>query len=282
MILSSDCNEKIQDELKFQVLTSLYEDSTQWKLTDKKLDNILLNLNKFPGNKAISHIDPEIEILGKMKADSSIWKANFIRINKGKGHLYYHSDPIFLTNYYLLNAQSASYTEAIFSYLKDQKTLWFVDTQKKNTSASPLSFVLKNPPLRYAWWLFLAGLCTFAFFGAKRKQRIIPVVEPLKNKSVDFVQSIGNLYLQEGDFHEMMEKKAQYFLQRVKMELLIDGQKIDNAFANKLQLKTGASEDKINTALALIKKGTDPYASVTKEELITMNRLLDEILPISK
>lgn len=118
----------------------------------------------------------------------------------------------------------------------------------------------------------------FVIFNAKRKQRIVPVIEPLKNKSVEFVKSIGNLYLQEGDFHDMMAKKAQFFLNKVRMDLLIDTQNLDGDFSHKLHLKTGKSLEEINEAVILIKKGQDPYASVMKEDLIRMNQLLDQIL----
>ena len=79
----------------------------------------------------------------------------------------------------------------------------------------------------------LGGLILLSF-NAKRKQRIVPVEEPLRNTSLDFVKSIGNLYLQEGDFHDMMAKKAQYFLNKVRMDLLIDTQNLDEEFTKKI------------------------------------------------
>ena len=190
-----------------------------------------------------------------------------------------HSEPLIVTNFYLLKPESKNYVQDVFSYLSERETVWFSGANKNVAeSRSPLRFILANPPLRYAWWLLLAGLVLFIIFNAKRKQRIVPIVEPLKNKSVEFVKSIGNLYLQEGDFHDMMAKKAQYFLNRVRMDLLIDTKNLDEKFIHLLHLKTGKSIEKINEATVLIKKGQDPYATVMKEDLIKMNRLLDEIL----
>ena len=76
----------------------------------------------------------------------------------------------------------------------------------------------------------------------------------------------------------MMAKKAQYFLNRVRMDLLIDTQNIDEEFAKKLQLKTGKPIEMISEAISLIKRAQDPYASVMKEDLAKINKLLDEIL----
>jgi hypothetical protein len=43
-------------------------------------------------------------------------------------------------------------------------------------------------------------------------------------------------------------------------------------------LKTGKPMEMINEAISLIKRAQDPYASVMKEDLARINKLLDEIL----
>ena len=84
--------------------------------------------------------------------------------------------------------------------------------------------------------------------------------------------------MQEGDFHDMMAKKAQYFLNRIRTELLIDTQNLDENFVHILHLKTGTSREKIIEAIDYIQRAQDPYATVMKDELGKMNKLLDEIL----
>lgn len=277
MILSTYFPKNIQDTLKISMSAVSFEEETVLKLTDKKFLGDSLVMDKFPESKGFSYIGQNNEILGVTDNSVDKMQPNFMKVNFGKGYLYLHSDPTMLTNYYLLKPVSEKYIQDVFSYLPNRETIWFVDTQEID-SLSPLSFILSKPALRYAWWLFLAGLLLFAIFHAKRKQRVVPIIEPLKNKSVEFVKSIGNLYLQEGDFHDMMAKKAQYFLNRIRIDLLIGTQNLDDAFAKKLQLKTGKSIGNINEAISLIKKAQDPYASVMKEDLIRMNKLLDEIL----
>ncbi|WP_235815347.1 hypothetical protein [Chryseobacterium sp. Hurlbut01] len=247
------------------------------KLTDKKYQNDFIKLDKFPSGRGFSYIKPGVEVLGKTVEEDNSDQANFIKAKLGKGNIYVHCEPLFLTNYYLLKSGNTKYAQDVFSYLKDRETLWFVEANTKE-SRFFMRFILGNPALKYAWWLLLSGLALFIFFNAKRKQRIVPIIEPLKNTSLDFVKSIGNLYLQEGDFHDMMAKKAQYFLNKVRLDLLIDTQNLDDEFAKKLQLKTGKNIEIINESVSLIKKAQDPYASVMKEDLIRMNKLLDDIL----
>ncbi|MBU4537368.1 MAG: hypothetical protein L6264_12625 [Weeksellaceae bacterium] len=279
MLISEKFPEYLSDELGFQHLYEAYGERNMLTLTDKKLSSDSLVLDKLPSERGFVGILKDHEILGGNADEHGNNKANFIKINYGEGHIYLHAEPLIVTNYYLLIPGNEKYVQDVFSYLPGRETVWFSGKNETSAeSASPLRFILSKPALRYAWWLLLGGLLLFVIFNAKRKQRIVPIIEPLKNKSVEFVKSIGNLYLQEGDFHDMMSKKAQFFLNKVRMDLLIDTQNIDGYFAHKLHLKTGKNLQNINEAISLIKKGQDPYASVMKEDLIRMNQLLDEIL----
>lgn len=277
MVIGGSLSEAIADSLALATQAVTYEDSSVLFLTDTKFENDSLNIDKFASGTGFSLIGKKSEILGSKEGEEEM--ANFIKVNHGKGHLYLHLEPLILTNYYLLKPGNEKYVQNVFSYLPDRETIWFSgDNKNVAKSQSPLRFILANPGLRYAWWLLLGGLLFFIIFNAKRKQRIVPIIEPKKNKSVEFVKSIGNLYLQEGDFHDMMTKKAQYLLHRVRMDLLIDTKDLDEKFIHLLHLKTGKSVEKITEAVDLIKKGQDPYASVIQADLIRMNKLLDEIL----
>ncbi|WP_042720052.1 hypothetical protein [Flavobacterium sp. B17] len=277
MLIVSEMPKDISDSIGFYDSQISFEDENVLKLMDKTYQNDFIHLDKFPSGRGFTFIKKGVEILGKTVEKNNSDQANFIKITFGKGNIYVHCEPLFITNYYLLKRGNVKYAQDVFSYLKDQETIWFVESDAK-VSQFFLRFILSHPALKYAWWVLLGGLVLFIFFNAKRKQRIVPIIEPLKNTSVDFVKSIGNLYLQEGDFHDMMAKKAQYFLNKVRMDLLIDTQNLDEEFAKKLHLKTGKPVEMIGEAVNLIKKAQDPYAQVMKEDLAKMNKLLDEII----
>ncbi|MGD1319092.1 DUF4350 domain-containing protein [Chryseobacterium sp. 2R14A] len=277
MVIATRLPKNVSDSIGFYGSKISYEDQNVLKLTDKKYQNDFIKLDKFPSGRGFSYIKPNVQVLGKTVEENNEDQANFIKAPFGKGNVYVHCEPLFLTNYYLLKSGNVRYAQSVFSYLEDKETLWFVESNTRESSFL-LRFILSNPPLKYAWWVFLGGMVLFIFFNVKRKQRIVPIIEPLKNTSADFVKSIGNLYLQEGDFHDMMAKKAQYFLNKVRIDLLIDTQNLDNEFAKKLQLKTGKPAEMITEAIDLIKRAQDPYASVMKEDLARINKLLDDIL----
>ncbi len=277
LILSTKLPQMLEDTLQFRMASRNYEETYYLEFTDPKINKDKVIINRLPDNSKFNYINKETEILGfsKTKPEAKP-QANFIKINYGKGQFLLHSEPLITTNYYLLRT-NAKYLEDVVSYLPNQKTFWFIEKEQK-VSGSPMRFILDNPPLRYAWYLLLVGLIIFVIFNARRKQRIVPIREPLKNTSLEFVKSIGNLYLQEGDFHDMMAKKAQYFLNKVRMDLLIDTTTLDDNFINKLHLKTAKSKDIIKDAIVLIKKAQDPYAQVMHEDLAKMNQILDDII----
>lgn len=263
-------------------LYNSYEHFITLKFTDKKLNKITSILDKRPSAAYLNQSKKEVEILGYFEFEGYdndiVKKVNFIKIKKGKGNIFVHTEPLVLTNYHLLKNEDKKYAEAVFSYLPNRETVWFVEDTSVVVSQSPMRVILAHPPLKYAWWLFLFGLLLFAIFTAKRKQRIVPVIEPLRNKSAEFVRSVGNLYLQEGDFHDMMAKKAQYFLYKIRTELLIDTHILDENFIKKLHLKTGKPIERIQEAVEYINKAQNPNAQVQKKDLVRMNEVVDEIM----
>jgi len=279
LIISDDIYGKIADTLELvNAMNANFDNQNVLKLLDSQLKKDSVVIDKQPGRTAFKSINKNGEILGTLEGKEKGNKAAaFVKYSFGKGNVFIHTEPLFITNYYLLKKGNDEYAKAVFSYLPDRETIWFSNSTEV-VSDSVLRFILSKPALKYAWWLFLGGVLLFMIFNAKRKQRIVPIIVPLKNTSVEFVKSIGNLYLQEGDFHDMMQKKAQYFLHRVRLELLLDTQELNEDFERKLQLKTGVEIKIIQEAIELIKKGMDPYSSVMKEDLIRLNEILDQII----
>ncbi|MDO5607299.1 MAG: hypothetical protein Q4G08_02475 [Capnocytophaga sp.] len=268
----------ILDTLSIKRYNTNFQEGYKLRFTDTKLLSDTLVMSKLPDGNGIAYIGEENEILGTMSDYDEQPKANFVRVPHGKGNIYIHTEPLVLTNYYLLEGNSQRYVQDVFSYLPDRTTLWFSRNFSPTPSYSPLRFVLDNPPLRYAWWLFLGGLLLFAIFNAKRRQRIVPIIEPPQNKSVEFVKSVGNLYLQEGNPQDMADKKIQYFLQKVRTELMIDTQRWDANFVQKLHVKTGISVETIQKITDLMQKLQHQRELFTEKDLTKLNEMLNKII----
>ncbi|WP_321538614.1 hypothetical protein [Flavobacterium piscinae] len=125
--------------------------------------------------------------------------------------------------------------------------------------------------------MFLIGMIIFMIFNAKRKQRIIPIIKPLENTTVDFTKTIGNLYFQEGNHDTIMEKKIIYFLEKLRQDYLINTQNLDEDFIKKVHQKTGKDITLIQKAVLLIKRQRKTFKS-TEADLIELNNVIEKIL----
>ncbi|MGB5931164.1 MAG: DUF4350 domain-containing protein, partial [Cyclobacteriaceae bacterium] len=136
----------------------------------------------------------------------------------GKGSITVSVAPIAFTNYNLLLEDNYKYALLALSGLPADKPVYYNNYFLRGGSQSnqsSLRYIMSQPPLKNAWYLIIALLIVFAIFNAKRRQRIIPVIEPPRNTSLEFTETIGRLYYQRGDHANMARKKIDYFLEYV-------------------------------------------------------------------
>lgn len=256
---------------------TLHLENTDFKKQDYKYDRNLREhyFTQFNENKT--------KVLGTQKING-IDEPVFIKIYYGKGAIYLHSQPIVFTNYYLLK-DNYKYAQNVFSYLPDRKILWdphirsselsnSSNSSSKQENESVFNFFLQNSSLKWSLFVFLFGLLTFMLFNARRKQRPIPIINELKNSTVEFTHTIANLYLKENDHKNLVDKKIQFFLEKVRNKYLIDTRNLDDEFIEKLALKSGNSIENTNylikTIISLNKKH-----ECTQDELQRLNNLIE-------
>jgi hypothetical protein len=215
-------------------------------------------------------------ILGHQEI-GTIKQANFIKVRYGNGNFILHTQPAAFTNFHLLKGDHYKYAEEVLSYLPQENIYWntknYLDGEE---SGSPLRYVLKQPGLKWSLYIALIGLVIFIIFNARRKQRIIPEISPLKNTTVDFTKTIGNLYYQEGNHHTIIEKKIIYFLEHIRTEYLIDTYSLDEEFVEKLHQKTGKPVEDIQKTVSLIKKYRHQFQS-TEADVIEINNAIENL-----
>ncbi|QTD37925.1 hypothetical protein JL193_01040 [Polaribacter batillariae] len=204
---------------------------------------------------------------------------NFIKVYHGKGAFYLHTNPIVFTNYYMLNGKE-EYAANLLSYLPSQEILWDVHTKSSKYSnnhkkqPSVFKFFLQHKTLTWFLFVSLAGLLLFMLFNARRKQRAIPEIPTNKNTTVAFTQTIANLYLNEKDHKNLVDKKIAYFLEKIRTKYLINTSNLNTEFIKKLAAKSGNNLQKtkylINTIITLNKK-----TECSEEELIGLHKMIE-------
>src|SRR5690606_18183480 len=157
-------------------------------------------------------------------------------------------------------------------------TFWYAKDALAQRSGSMLRFILDQPALASAWYLFLAGMLVFIIFHAKRKQRVVPVIQPLTNTTVEFTKTVSNLYYQEGDYDTVIDKKIIYFLEKTRNEFLLDTSKLNEEFARKYAQKSGKDLSLIKSALNKINSYRNNRHISIEADLIEINNAIEKII----
>ena len=84
-------------------------------------------------------------------------------------------------------------------------------------------------------------------FYARRRQRVIPVVEEPANRSLEFVKLIGTLYHQKHINRDLLQKKYGYFAETLRRMTMIDVEDIESRKENiaQIAIRTGMPEAEV-------------------------------------
>lgn len=199
-----------------------------------------------------------------------------IRIAIGKGNLILNSTPLAFTNIYLLSAHNHEFAAGTLSFLPSEDVTWTEYYHLGRMEAStPLRFILTNEPLRWAYYITIFSILIFMFFEMKRRQRIIPIIKPLGNSTLDFVSTIGNLYLQSGDHKNVAEKKIHFILEQIRTKYLVNTSVLDKRFISALARKAGKDEQEIRGLVQMIIE-VRSKERISAEELIGLNKSIEK------
>ncbi|VTY10078.1 Uncharacterised protein [Prevotella melaninogenica] len=186
------------------------------------------------------------------------WVPRVVKIKRGKGEFFVSCDPLLMTNYGILDTQINGF---IFRLMSQFRGLPIVRTEAYGPETeyetdTPLRFWLQNEPLRWAIYLTLGGLLLFCMFYARRRQRVIPVVEEPANRSLEFVKLIGTLYHQKHINRDLLQKKYSYFAETLRRMTMIDVEDVESRKENiaQIAIRTGMPEAEVRMILDRVER----------------------------
>ena len=138
-----------------------------------------------------------------------------------------------------------------------------------------MRYIFNQKPLRWAYYVLIVGLILFVIFRAKREQRIIEVVKPLENTSIEFTRTIGQMYFQHKDFGNIIAKKINYFLEIVRSKFYLDTNELSETFTEKLALKSGNNLERTKKLIRTINHQKSK-AFHSEADLLELNKLLED------
>lgn len=210
------------------------------------------------------------------------------------GKLVLVSYPLLFTNYYVLEKGGAQLLMRILSQAGNHPIIRYDATLNEeyieeivnNKSQSPLRVFLDHKSLRWAIYLTLIGILISLFFTARRKQRVIPLVEEPKNQTIEMIKHLGLMFYRNHDNATLISNKYRqlvFELQRKKL-IYLDEDNLDEKSQQTLADLAGVDTDKFNTLLTRLKAIEDDEFDImtisdkeSKRLINMMNKMMDNM-----
>jgi hypothetical protein len=172
--------------------------------------------------------------------------------------------------------QALSYLPANMPLVWDEYT-----KQGRDENTSPIRIILKNQALSWAYFLSISGILLVLVFETKRKRSMVPIVEPVKNTSVEFVKVVGMLHYEQRNYSDIAHKHLAFFLERIRLHYHLPTQKTEKEFAAALSGKSGydlQETEKLVNRINFVK-----YTKiVTPDELVELNKSIELFIKETK
>lgn len=210
----------------------------------------------------------------------------FIKVQYGKGNIYLHTIPIAFTNIMMLDEEKYQFAFQCLSYIpENSQIIWdeytkkrhkgLLDEDDESSGSGLLKVMLSSPPLKVALILIIIGIVLYMIFASKRKQRIIPDFKPFTNSSIEFMNTISNLFYKKKDYKAITERRQAYFLEYIRSNYYIKTESVDKEFLDLLQAKSGMDKVRINRIFELY-NDIMLYLHISENQFMQYNELLEE------
>jgi hypothetical protein len=129
--------------------------------------------------------------------------------------------------------------------------------------------------LRWSLRFALLAMVIYVFFESKRRQRIIPVIEPLRNTTLDFVSTVGNVYYERRDNKNIALKQISYLIDFIRNKLYIQTSLPQEELIRAVAHKTGIPEIEIENLFSNLNR-VQEVNTLDDVSLVAVNNMIDE------
>ena len=190
--------------------------------------------------------------------------ATAVALQIGDGKLIMATNFLACSNYFLLQGNNHEYISDILSYAsKDATNVYVMVAPEKHNNRSDWSVLWSHKATRAAILLSLMGLLVYVLFGLKRKQKVIPQVAPLTNDAASFAATIASLYYNTRNNRNLAQKMIQHFLEHVRTGYQLPTNTLDEAFVEKLSLRSGIALAATQYLFSQIRQVQENSAEIT-------------------
>ncbi|MEM7658808.1 MAG: DUF4350 domain-containing protein [Bacteroidota bacterium] len=238
------------------------------------------------------NFEPELLPMGSVPnllAQDGRQRTVLLELPYGEGSFVFGTLPMTLTNYYVIDSVRHTMAEAVFSHVNADHELWWDEHYKQdrirqrgnsgggdrgNQGQGLFAYLWSQKALRWALLLLIGTLLLYAIFEAKRTQRIIPVVVPPPNTTLDFTETVGRLYFQSRDHHAVAVKKIKILLGYIRSHYYLKTHEFSDDFIRNLAGKSGIPEHELRELFHVISR-TKHQTAMEEAELIDLNTRIE-------
>jgi hypothetical protein len=207
---------------------------------------------------------------------------NFLQASYGDGEFYLHATPLAFTNINLMEKKGLEYASKAFSHLRPGPIYW--DERKydppgfnpsRANKNSPLRYILSQRTLAWAWYVLLGLAVAYLVFRAKRRQRVIPVLEQNTNTSLEFIGTIGRLFFLQNNHRQLAAQKMRLFLIFVRERYHLPTKELNEQFAMSLATRSSLPQEHIQKILNL-HQNISNSSFLSDDTLVNFHRLMEK------
>lgn len=199
-------------------------------------------------------------------------KAVAIKANINGGQLIICSSPDIFANYFIANNVTRPVAYNLLSYVDNKYLVWDENYKRFNEkSYSPLKFIFENPALHSAYLLTLLTLILYMVFEGRRRQRIIPSIEPNSNTTLEFVNVISHVYYNSKGHQNIAREKIKYFYETIRKRFNVNTSVINQHLINEVSVLSGVEEKTVRNLFNYCEKILK-LTELSDLELIELNR----------
>jgi len=196
----------------------------------------------------------------------------------GQGRIFYHVNKDLFYNYSYRQIQIFDYTQKLFTHFDPENIyllnpLMIYGTGNIN-HRNPLDFIMSQPALKAAYYLLILGTLLYVFFGGKRKQKIIPVMEKNENTSLEYIETVSQLFYQQDQHEKLVAHMKTIFYHKMQKKFFVSPD--DPNYVKVLAKKSKISATELQYIIHRF-KDLDRNYTFTSDQLASLNQRLEVI-----
>ncbi len=283
-IAAGEFEEALKDTFKLKT-------SFNWMTMSESLDSLLLkhsfeiNYTNPKNNILKSYRYPQIATESFFtKFDTALFTVSSVDKNKqpvlleasiGKGKLLLSSVPDVFGNLFIVNNANRLYTYTLLSKLKNSTIVWDEHYKTYNVQKKGLfQFIFNSDALYMAYIILILGLLFFMLFEMKRKQRVIPIIQPLQNSTLEFVDVISHVYFNSKNHRHIAEETIQYFYFYIRKKFNVNTNEMDDEFYNLIHRLSNIDREEVRK-LFVYCENLKHAPALTENDLLELNNRIN-------